>query len=107
MDKFPLLKASAAPMMMPNITTDAMSPTAAGKSSATDLGAMLFANWRYDLEGNEIADFILNKPPFRQSKILVAGANFGCGSSRERAVWALLRFGIRCVIAPSFADIFR
>jgi 3-isopropylmalate/(R)-2-methylmalate dehydratase small subunit len=107
MDKFPLLRAIAAPMMMPNITTDAMSPTAAGKSTATDLGAMLFANWRYDLEGNEIADFILNRPPFRQSKILVAGANFGCGSSRERAVWALLRFGIRCVIAPSFADIFR
>ena len=107
MDKFPLLRAVAAPMMMPNITTDAMSPTAAGKSTTTNLGAMLFANWRYDLEGNEIADFVLNKPPFRQSKILVAGANFGCGSSRERAVWALLRFGIRCVIAPSFADIFR
>ena len=106
MDKFSLLKAVAAPMMMPNITTDAMSPTAAGKSTATDLGGMLFANWRYDLEGHEIADFILNKPKFRRSKILVAGPNFGCGSSRERAVWALLRFGIRCVIAPSFADIF-
>jgi len=67
---------------------------------------MLFANWRYDLDGKEIADFILNKPKFRRSKILVAGPNFGCGSSRERAVWALLRFGIRCVIAPNFADIF-
>jgi 3-isopropylmalate/(R)-2-methylmalate dehydratase small subunit len=107
MDKFPLLKAIAAPIMMSNITTDAMSPTAAGKSTATDLGAMLFANWRYHLDGKEIDDFILNKVPFRRSKILVAGANFGCGSSRERAVWALLRFGIRCVIAPSFADIFR
>jgi 3-isopropylmalate/(R)-2-methylmalate dehydratase small subunit len=106
MDKFSLLKVVAAPMLMSNITTDAMSPTAAGKSTATDLGAMLFANWRYDLEGREIADFILNKPPFRQSKILVAGPNFGCGSSRERAVWALLRFGVRCVIAPTFADIF-
>ena len=107
MDKFSQLKAIAAPMMMPNITTDAMSPTAAGKSTATDLGAMLFANWRYDSDGREIADFILNKPKFRRSKILVTGPNFGCGSSRERAVWALLRFGIRCVIAPSFADIFR
>jgi 3-isopropylmalate/(R)-2-methylmalate dehydratase small subunit len=66
----------------------------------------LFAGWRYDLQGNEVPDFILNRKPFRESKIIVAGANFGCGSSREFAVWALMRFGIRCVIAPSFGDIF-
>ena len=92
---------------MPNITTDALSPTAAGKTTSIDLGAMLFANWRYDLEGRELPGFILNQAPFREAKILVAGANFGCGSSRERAVWALQKFGVRCVIAPSFADIFR
>jgi 3-isopropylmalate/(R)-2-methylmalate dehydratase small subunit len=94
-------------MMMPNINTDAITPMAAGRSTATDLGKMLFANWRYRLDGSEIADFILNKEPFRRSTIIVAGANFGCGSSRERAVWALMRFGIRCVIAPSFGEIFR
>src|SRR5438128_3384807 len=93
--------------MLPNITTDAMSPMIAGRSASADLGALLFANWRYRADGSEIPEFVLNKPLFRESKILVAGPNFGCGSSRERAVWALLRFGIRCVIAPSFADIFR
>src|SRR5712671_4565060 len=97
----------AAPLLLPNITTDAMSPTIAGRSTSADLGALLFANWRYRPDGSEIREFILNKPKFRESKILLAGPNFGCGSSRERAVWALLRFGLRCVIAPSFADIFR
>src|SRR5262245_55976514 len=107
MEPFTRLTGIAAPMMMPNINTDAISPMAAGQSTATDLGKMLFANWRYQLDGSEIPDFILNREPFRHSKIIVAGSNFGCGSSRERAVWALMRFGIRCVIAPSFADIFR
>jgi 3-isopropylmalate/(R)-2-methylmalate dehydratase small subunit len=107
MEPFTLVTGIAAPMMMPNINTDAITPMAAGRSTSVDLGKMLFNNWRYNLDGSEIPEFILNRPPFRQSKILVAGANFGCGSSRERAVWALLRFGIRCVIAPSFADIFR
>ena len=107
MEKFTVVTGIAAPMPMPNINTDAISPMAAGRSTSTDLGAMLFANWRYQLDGSEIADFILNRPPYRDSRIIVAGANFGCGSSRERAVWALMRFGIRCVIAPSFADIFR
>jgi 3-isopropylmalate/(R)-2-methylmalate dehydratase small subunit len=92
--------------MLPNITTDAMSPMIAGRSVSADLGALLFANWRYRADGSEIREFILNKPLFRESKILLAGPNFGCGSSRERAVWALMRFGIRVVIAPSFADIF-
>lgn len=107
MEPFTTVTGIAAPMMMPNINTDAMSPMAAGRSTSADLGAMLFANWRYNLDGTEIPEFVLNRPPFRHSKIIVGGANFGCGSSRERAVWALMRFGIRCVIAPSFADIFR
>lgn len=107
MEPFTVVTGIAAPMMMPNINTDAITPMAAGRSTSVDLGKMMFNNWRYNLDGSEIAEFILNRPPFRQSKILVAGANFGCGSSRERAVWALLKFGIRCVIAPSFADIFR
>ncbi len=107
MEPFTVVTGIAAPMMMPNINTDAITPMAAGRSTSVDLGKMMFNNWRYNLDGSEIPEFVLNRPPFRQSKILVAGANFGCGSSRERAVWALLRFGIRCVIAPSFADIFR
>lgn len=107
MEKFTVVTGIAAPMMMPNINTDAISPMAAGQSTSTDLGAMLFANWRYRLDGGEVADFILNREPFRRSRIIVGGPNFGCGSSRERAVWALMRFGIRCVIAPSFAEIFR
>jgi 3-isopropylmalate/(R)-2-methylmalate dehydratase small subunit len=107
MEKFTVVTGIAAPMMMADINTDAMSPMAAGRSTSADLGAMLFNNWRYNLDGSEIPDFILNREPFRHSTILLAGANFGCGSSRERAVWALMRFGIRCVIAPSFADIFR
>ena len=107
MDKFTVVTGIAAPMMMPNINTDAISPMAAGRSTATDLGKMLFANWRYRLDGSEVGEFVLNREPFRTSAIIVAGANFGCGSSRERAVWALMRFGIRCVIAPSFGEIFR
>jgi len=106
MEIFTTVTGIAAPLMLPNINTDAMSPMIAGRSLAADLGKLLFANWRYAPDGTEIADFILNKPPFRNSKVLIAGPNFGCGSSRERAVWALMRFGIRCVIAPGFADIF-
>ena len=107
MEPFNLVNGIAAPMMMPNINTDAITPMAAGRSTSVDLGKMLFNNWRYNLDGSEIPEFILNRPPFRDSRFIVAGANFGCGSSRERAVWALMRFGIRAVIAPSFADIFR
>jgi 3-isopropylmalate/(R)-2-methylmalate dehydratase small subunit len=107
MEKFTIVTGVAAPMRADNITTDAMSPTAAGKSAATDLGAMLFANDRYRADGSENPDFILNRAPYRNSKFIVAGENFGCGSSRERAVWALMRFGIRAVVAPSFAEIFR
>jgi 3-isopropylmalate/(R)-2-methylmalate dehydratase small subunit len=107
MEKFTVVTGIAAPMPMPNINTDAISPMAAGRSTATDLGVMLFANWRYQPDGSEITDFVLNRQPYRAARFLVAGANFGCGSSRERAVWALMRFGIRAVIAPSFAEIFR
>jgi 3-isopropylmalate/(R)-2-methylmalate dehydratase small subunit len=106
MQAFTTVTGIAAPLLLPNINTDAMSPMIAGRSLSADLGKLLFANWRYAPDGSEVPDFILNKPPFRDSKILIAGPNFGCGSSRERAVWALMRFGIRCVIAPSFADIF-
>ncbi len=107
MERFSQVEGVAAPMMVANINTDALSPTAAGKSTSVDIGKLLFANSRYHLDGSEIEDFVLNRPPFREAKILVAGENFGCGSSRERAVWALQKFGFRCVIAPSFADIFR
>ena len=107
MEPFTVLTGIAAPMMMADINTDAITPMAAGRSTSADLGKMLFNNWRYTLEGAEIPEFILNRAPFREAKVIVAGANFGCGSSRERAVWSLMKFGIRCVIAPSFADIFR
>ena len=107
MQPFTVLTGIAAPMMMPDINTDAITPMAAGRSTSQDIGKLLFANWRYTMDGAEIPEFILNKAPFREANIIVAGPNFGCGSSRERAVWALIRFGIRCVIAPSFADIFR
>ena len=106
MQPFTILSGVAAPMPRENVDTDAITPSAAGKSAAADLGAMLFNNSRYHLDGTENPDFILNQPKYRHSQILVAGRNFGCGSSRERAVWALQKFGIRCVIAPSFADIF-
>jgi 3-isopropylmalate/(R)-2-methylmalate dehydratase small subunit len=106
METFTTVTGIAAPLLLPNINTDAMSPMIAGRSLSADIGKLLFANWRYHPDGSEIADFVLNREPFRNAKLLLAGPNFGCGSSRERAVWALMRFGIRCVIAPSFADIF-
>jgi 3-isopropylmalate/(R)-2-methylmalate dehydratase small subunit len=106
MQPFTTIRATAAPLPLDNIDTDAITPSAAGKSTSVDLGAMLFNNSRYHLDGTENAQFVLNQPKYRYSQILVAGRNFGCGSSRERAVWALQKFGIRCVIAPSFADIF-
>jgi 3-isopropylmalate/(R)-2-methylmalate dehydratase small subunit len=106
MQAFTVLTGVAAPMPIDNIDTDAISPMAAGKSTSVDLGAMLFNNARYNADGSEKPDFVLNQPRFRKSVILVAGQNFGFGSSRERAVWALMKFGISSVIAPSFADIF-
>lgn len=107
MDKFTVLTGVAAPLNMINVDTDMIIPKTYLKTiKRTGLGKSLFAELRYDESGKEKPDFVLNQGPFRSAKILVSGQNFGCGSSREHAPWALLDFGIRCVIAPSFADIF-
>ena len=107
MEKFTILQSKAAPMPLVNIDTDMIIPKQFLKTiKRTGLGKNLFHEMRYDLTGNEIADFILNQTAYRNSYIIIAGNNFGCGSSREHAPWALNDFGIRCVIAPSFADIF-
>ncbi|MBF0334024.1 MAG: 3-isopropylmalate dehydratase small subunit [Alphaproteobacteria bacterium] len=107
MDKFTVLTGVAAPLAIVNIDTDMLIPKQFLKTiKRTGLGKNLFDEMRYTQDGKEVADFVLNQPAWRQAKILVAGKNFGCGSSREHAPWALLDFGIRCVIAPSFADIF-
>ncbi|MFG6529493.1 MULTISPECIES: 3-isopropylmalate dehydratase small subunit [unclassified Sulfitobacter] len=107
MDKFTEITGTAAPMPLVNIDTDMIIPKVFLKTiKRSGLGVNLFDEMRYDREGNEIPDFVLNQPQYRDAQILVAGDNFGCGSSREHAPWAILDFGIRCVIAPSFADIF-
>ena len=107
MDRFTTLTGVAAPLPLINIDTDMIIPKQFLKTIArTGLGKNLFDEMRYNADGSENPDFVLNKPAYRQTKILVTGDNFGCGSSREHAPWALLDFGIRCVIAPSFADIF-
>lgn len=106
MEKFTTLCGVAAPLLRTNIDTGAIIAPIYMLSRSIDLGAKLFANWRYDAQGQEVPDFVLNQPRYRSARILLAGPNFGCGSSREGAVWALVRFGIRCVIAPSFGEIF-
>ncbi len=107
MEKFTKLTGVAAPMPLINIDTDMIIPKLFLKTiKRSGLGKNLFDEMRYDDAGNEIPDFVLNKPAYRNAQILVAGDNFGCGSSREHAPWALLDFGIRVVIATSFADIF-
>ena len=107
MEKFTKLTGVAAPLPMINVDTDMIIPKQFLKTiKRTGLGTSLFFDMRYDDAGAENPDFVLNRSAYRQSKILVAGENFGCGSSREHAPWALLDFGIRCVVAPSFADIF-
>ena len=116
MDKFSSVKGIAAPMinksgnqlsLMINIDTDMIIPKQFLKTiKRSGLGKNLFDEMRYDSNGNEIDTFILNKEPFRNAKILIAGKNFGCGSSREHAPWSILDFGIKVIIAPSFADIF-
>ena len=107
MQKFTKLTGVAAPLPMINIDTDAIIPKQFLKTiKRTGLGKHLFYELRYDEQGKEKPDFVLNKPAYRKAQILVAGENFGCGSSREHAPWALLDFGIRCVISTSFADIF-
>jgi len=107
MDKFTKLTGVAAPLPMRNIDTDMIIPKNFLKTiKRTGLGKALFSELRYDEKGKENKDFVLNKAAYRKAQILVAGDNFGCGSSREHAPWALLDFGIRCVISTSFADIF-
>lgn len=107
MQKFTTLTGVAAPLPMTNVDTDMIIPKQFLKTiKRTGLGAALFHELRTTEGGKIIPDFVLNKPAYQKAKILVAGENFGCGSSREHAPWALLDFGIRCVIAPSFADIF-
>ena len=107
MQSFTTLTGIAAPMPLVNIDTDMIIPKQFLKTIArTGLGKNLFDEMRYTLDGQEIPEFVLNQPAYRHTEILVAGDNFGCGSSREHAPWALLDFGIRCVISTSFADIF-
>jgi 3-isopropylmalate/(R)-2-methylmalate dehydratase small subunit len=107
MDKFTTLTGVAAPLPMRNVDTDMIIPKQFLKTiRRTGLGKSLFFEMRYDQAGREIPDFVLNKPAYRKATILVTGENFGCGSSREHAPWALLDFGFRCIVAPDFADIF-
>lgn len=107
MEKFNNLSGVAAPMPLINIDTDMIIPKLFLKTiKRSGLGVNLFDEMRYDDDGKEIPDFVLNKPAYRKAEIIVAGDNFGCGSSREHAPWALLDFGVRCVISTSFADIF-
>jgi len=107
MDKFTTLTGVAAPLELDNVDTDMIIPKQYLKTiKRTGLGAGLFSEMRFNEDGSENPDFVLNKPAYRRAQILVAGDNFGCGSSREHAPWALLDFGIRCVISTDFADIF-
>ena len=107
MDKFTTLTGVAAPLPMANVDTDKIIPARFLKTNKrTGLGVHLFDTLRFDADGRERPDFVLNQGPYRKAEILIAHENFGCGSSREHAPWALLDFGIRCVIAPDFADIF-
>ena len=107
MDKFTILKGIAAPLPMMNIDTDMIIPKQFLKTiKRSGLGKNLFHELRYDLQGNIRNDFVLNWDPYKNASILIVGDNFGCGSSREHAPWSLLDFGFRCIVAPSFADIF-
>jgi 3-isopropylmalate/(R)-2-methylmalate dehydratase small subunit len=107
MEKFGVLNGIAAPLNLANVDTDKIIPARFLKTiKRSGLGVHLFSGLRYEDDGAEKPDFVLNQPKYRHAEILVAGENFGCGSSREHAPWALLDFGIKCVITPSFADIF-
>ncbi|MCT4555222.1 MAG: 3-isopropylmalate dehydratase small subunit [Pelagimonas sp.] len=107
MEKYTKLTGIAAPMPLVNIDTDMIIPKVFLKSiKRTGFGAHLFDEMRFNRDGTEIADFVLNKPQYRSAEILIAGDNFGCGSSREHAPWAIADFGIKCIVSTSFADIF-
>lgn len=115
-ERFTTVTGAAAPLLRDNIDTDTISPGSHapkagrgpefGEKGSATLADDLFAGWRYDEDGAERPDFVLNQPPFRAARILLAGANFGCGSSRESAVWMLKDWGIRCIVAESFGEIF-
>jgi len=107
MEKFDKLTSVAAPLPLINVDTDMIIPARFLKTiKRTGLGADLFSTLRFNEDGSDREDFVLNKPAYKDAEILIAGENFGCGSSREHAPWALLDYGIKCIIAPSFADIF-
>ncbi|MFZ1699945.1 MAG: 3-isopropylmalate dehydratase small subunit [Pyrinomonadaceae bacterium] len=107
MDKFETFSGLVAPLFRANIDTDQIIPKQfLTRIERTGYGAFLFNDWRFDANGSTNADFVLNDPRYSGASILVAGPNFGCGSSREHAAWSLMDFGFRCVIAPSFGDIF-
>jgi 3-isopropylmalate/(R)-2-methylmalate dehydratase small subunit len=107
MEKFTKIRAVAAPLPITNVDTDMIIPQNHLRTTErTGLGKYAFSNIRYHDDGSEQDDFVLNQPAYRNAQILIAGENFGCGSSREHAPWALTDFGLRCIIAPSFADIF-
>ena len=107
MEKFTKIQGIAAPMPLVNIDTDMIIPKVFLKSiQRTGFGKNLFDEMRYNRDGSEIEDFVLNKPQYRDAEILIAGDNFGCGSSREHAPWAIADFGIKCIVSTSFADIF-
>jgi len=107
MEKFDKLTSVAAPLPLINVDTDMIIPARFLKTiKRTGLGADLFSTLRFNEDGTDRVDFVLNKPAYKDAEILIAGENFGCGSSREHAPWALLDYGIKCIIAPSFADIF-
>ncbi len=106
MDKIARIAGTAAPLTVDNITTDIISPGELYKTVKADFARGLFAPWRYRADGSDNPAFVLNTPRFRNARVLVAGKNFACGSSREIAVWCLQRYGIGCVIAPSFGEIF-
>ncbi len=107
MEKFTTFDGSVAPLFQTNIDTDQIIPKQfLTRIERTGYGAFLFNDWRFDPDGSTKADFVLNDPKYQDASILVAGANFGCGSSREHAPWSLMDFGFRAVIAPSFGDIF-
>ncbi len=106
MQAFTTLTGAAAPLMRPNIDTGTIIPSRFMRSRSIDLGAKMFSDWRYALDGSENPEFVLNQPRYRNSRILLGGINFGCGSSREAAVYALMKFGVTCIIAPSFGEIF-
>ena len=106
MQAFTVHQGLVAPMDRDNVDTDAIIPAAYMRSLATDPATGLFGRWRYRTDGSDDPDFVLNDPRYRGARILLSGANFGCGSSRENAVWALQRYGIRCVVALGYSDIF-